>query len=597
MKSKYLHLEYVIYLAAFLIALAVRFANLGTVPLTDQEAALALQASAIAHGDAVLVSPQPLYLSLTTALMFLFGPGNWAARFWPALAGSLIVLLPVLYRGKIGKLPAVFLAVFLALDPALVAVSRMAGSLTLALFFILFSVGLWLNGGLWFNRRYLLAGVFAGLALLSGPAIWPGMVALLAAAAAGGVSRGSGQSWHAAVVERAPDDLSPARWRQAVLAALVSAFLAGTLFFTIPNGLSAMAASLPAYLNGWGQPSAVPLELMLTVLALYEFVPLVFGIWGGVRGLLRRNDVDRFLLVWWVVALALTLLYPSRTVVDLTWPVLPLWALAARQVARLFQLPPPDRAPIIGQALLSTVIIAFVSLSSIAVINNPNLDQQEYWTRLAGALFMLAASSALVAWGWSRLVALRGLAIGAAVVLLVYMISTAWHAAGFSGAPGREVWAGAPAFSSSDLLVKTINDLNQWGPQQDSGLDIVVVKKASPALQWLLRGYPVKFVDSLPSEAGPALVITASEPELALSATYRGQSFLAADGVSWGLLNTADWLRWLVFRSIPGDKLIQDRIILWARLDLFPGGQSAANQAPAIQQPAQDGGAIQPEAK
>jgi hypothetical protein len=271
--------------------------------------------------------------------------------------------------------------------------------------------------------------------------------------------------------------------------------------------------------------------------------------------------------------------------------------LAARQAARLFQLPAADRAPIIGQALLSTVILAFVSLSSIAVLNNPNIDQQEFWTRLAGALLMLVASSALVAWGWSRMVALRGLAVGVAVVLLAYMVSTAWHAAGFSGAPGREVWSGAPAFSSSDLLVNTINDLNQWGPKQDGGLDIVVVKNASPALQWLLRGYPVKFVDSLPSEAGPALVITANEPDLALSATYRGQSFLAADGVSWGLLNTADWLRWLVFRSVPGDKLIQDRVILWARLDLFPGGSAASQPAPAVPLPAQDGGANQPEAQ
>src|SRR6185436_3864002 len=97
---------------------------------------------------------------------------NFMARLVPALVGSTLVFVPYFFRDKIKPLPALILAFFLAVDPGLVALSRQANGTILAVTFLLFA---W---GMWRNQRAIVAGVFAGLALLSGPSLWAGLFAL-----------------------------------------------------------------------------------------------------------------------------------------------------------------------------------------------------------------------------------------------------------------------------------------------------------------------------------------------------------------------------------------------------------------------------------
>src|SRR5512133_4249521 len=163
MNRSHITIETMLYGAAFCLALLVRLVGAAQQPLTQSEANLALQALAQAHGQTPALGPHPAYLALTTLLMYLFSAGNWVARFWPALAGSLLVLLPMLFQSRLGRLPALLLAFFLAFDPGLLAVSRQAGGPSLALFLTLLALGLWLN------RRFSLAGIAFGLALLGGP--------------------------------------------------------------------------------------------------------------------------------------------------------------------------------------------------------------------------------------------------------------------------------------------------------------------------------------------------------------------------------------------------------------------------------------------
>lgn len=568
--SKKVSYEYVLFAAAFLLALLVRFANLENVSLSAREAELALQSMGIARGQDPLLGPQPAYLLLTAALMFVFRASDWVARFWPALAGSLLVLLPVLFRGRIGKLPALLLAFFLALDPGLVAVSRQAGSLPLVIFSVLLAIGMWING------RTLLAGIAAGLALLSGPAVWPGLIGLFLAAWAAGMLRFSSS----APVEGLPDEpSSPLRpaWKGALIAALATIFLVGTLFFTVPTGLSAMADSLPAYLRGWLQASGESAGLVLGGLLLYAFVPLFFGVWGAVSGLLRAEKIDIFLLLWWVIAFVLALIYPSRSLADMTWALIPLWVLAARQIARLARIPSYDLGAVIGHALLVGVILAFVSLTTVGYFNNPAMKQQEVTLRFIGSAVMLIASTGLVAWGWSGKVALRGLVFGASMVMFAYLLSSAFNAGGLSSRRSQELWYNSPHLRNGDLLLETIDQLNQWGPRETDGLELAVVDVPSPALRWALRDIKrVTFVSSLPADSSPALVITPNQPELALAATYRGQGLIIGESEIWSQFVTSDWVRWVAFRTIPAGAQVQDQVILWARLDLFPGGDAGA---------------------
>jgi hypothetical protein len=579
--------------AAFLIALSVRMVNLSAAPLSSPEAELALQAMASARGDDTLIGPHPAYLALTTVVMFLFGPGDAAARFWPALAGALLTLTPLLFRRFLGGLPAVLLALYLAIDPLLLGISRQAGSLPLGIFFTLLACGLWLHPARG-PFRYA-AGAAAGVALLCGPGLWPGVISLLAAFAVTSglfqpelplpdseIERDNGYS--------AGTGMSP-ELRGMLIAGLAAFFLIGTLFFTIPEGMSAAAASIPVYVSGWLGLVTTPLSLMVLALLLYAFLPLVFGLWGAVRGLLRSDPVDRFLAVWWVVALVLALAYPARAVADLSWALLPLAALAARQLARLMEIPSLDRLPVAGQAVLTAVILSYLLLTA-AGISSAGIVSREVMLRLGGAGVLLLLTAVLVGWGWSSQVAVRGFVLGTAAVLLVLTVSAAWDSAGHSGSAGSEIWSVDRPPASVRLLRSTIDDLNQWGPKESGGLQIVVIENHSPALRWQLRGYNhVSFVDQLPSTASPALVITPDRPALELGATYRGQGFLLRSDPVWQVFQPLDWFRWFFFRSVPSVAEVQDRVILWARLDVFP-----PEDVPPAQSPAPDVEAPQPEA-
>src|SRR5262245_3158439 len=132
-----------LYLFAFLLALTVRVVKLGASPLTDLEAKWALQALGVTQGTQPVLGSEPAYVLLTSILFFLYGNGtNFLARLIPALTGTALVFVPLLFRSRLKPRPSLMLAFFLALDPGLVALSRQAGSPILALTFLLLGWGL-----------------------------------------------------------------------------------------------------------------------------------------------------------------------------------------------------------------------------------------------------------------------------------------------------------------------------------------------------------------------------------------------------------------------------------------------------------------------
>ena len=173
----YRHFKYEgwLYAFAFLLALALRLTQVGAMPLTDAEAAPALQALHISQGAKPPLSPHPFYILSTSVLFFLYGGGtNFLARLMPALIGSLLVFAPLLFNERLTlrPRPSLILAFFIALDPGLTALSRQAASPIFAIAFLLFAWA-FIN-----KNKPSLGGFFAALALLSGPSIWYGLLGL-----------------------------------------------------------------------------------------------------------------------------------------------------------------------------------------------------------------------------------------------------------------------------------------------------------------------------------------------------------------------------------------------------------------------------------
>jgi hypothetical protein len=571
MSKNHITVEQILYALALLLALGLRLLHLGAAPLSDYEAGWALQAFAVARGQVAALGPEPGYVLLTGLFFFLFGDSTVIARLWPALAGGLLVTLPLTFRGYLarvpgGRLAGLILAFGLALDPGLVAISRLAGGPMLAVGFGLLALGFA------YNRRPLLAGISGGLALLSGPSVLLGALGLALAWAAAVLLKLTG------LPSLSPDETPgqrPELARAGVLAAGGTILLAGTLFFRQPQGLGALAGIFPAFLASWVDASGIPASRLLAALLFYQPLALTFGLVAAVRGWVSGASLPRGLSLWAVSALVLALLAPGRQVSDLVWVLVPLWALAVLELVRHVDVFEWEKVPAFGQAVLVFLLLSLAWIN-LAGLSQSGVDPQVLrlrWAVILGTLFLGTVTTVLVALGWSPVIAQRGLAWGLAVSLGLYIFSAAWGASQLRPNDPLELWSPPPTTQQSGQLLDTLGDLSEWRTGQRVSIDVLVADEA-PSLRWALRNWEdVSFKPGPGTNEIPSVIIRSGDQSPpSLTVAYRGQDFAwwAYPGWPGGL--PQDWPRWLVFRQGPQR---QEHVILWARGDLFPDGSLA----------------------
>lgn len=574
MPSRRITLEHALYALALAIALGLRFFHLGALPLSDPEAGWALQALAIVNGAHPALGPNPAYIHLTVPLFALFGTGHFWARFWPALAGTALALAPWFLRRRIGRLPALVLAFGLALDPGLNALSRQAGGPMLAIAFLVLTLVLWLD------RRRAAAGLFAGLALLTGPSVWFGLLGLViawgltellparfredAAAAANADDTGPAA---APVRFRLEELKGPLAWGLGAL------LLVGSLFIFSPQGLAAFAASLPAFLRGWVTLSDIPLGRVLLALPAYELLPLGFGLAGLVRGALKKDAFSIRLGVWTLVAFLLVLLFPGRQAADLAWMLLPLWTLAALEIGSHFDFEGRSGWVVGGLAafLFATLVFSWLQLAKATTVD-PSLPQfRLLWLLVLGILLVIAIMLILVGTGWSFDEACLGGVWGALAPLVLFTLAMTTGATQVREPRTLELWDPEPRLGGrADLVLKVANQISNLNTGYDAQLPLTIAGVDSPALRWLFRDWNVQAVDSLAPGATPELVITPVHVDLSLTAAYRGEPLVWREKGDWHSATSSAWLNWFVYRQMTVQR---EDVILWVRADLMLDSQ------------------------
>ncbi len=566
-------LEHAFYTLALVIAVGLRFLQLGALPLSDYEAGWALQSLGIVQSLKPAIGPNPAYVHLTAILFYIFGATNFLARFWPALAGSVLVLAVWLLRSRIGRIPALILAFGLAIDPGLVAMSHLAGGPMLAITFLVLTALMWMEG------RRAVAGFFAGLALLSGPSFWFGLAGLgLAWAFGSGIGKKvpAQTEGKTALAETAP---SPARfrmeeWRVALFWGIGTLIIAGSLFLLSPKGLPAFVASLGTFLSGWWTLSDVQPWQLLMALPAYEILPLAFGIAGVVRGVLKR-DVDTLRLgIWALVALVLALIYPGKQTGDLVWALLPLWLLAAIELGHHFDFAGSHRWEVAGTATIMFALLVFGWLN-LASITNMDLGSDVAHTRLwllAAVVLLIVLSLLLVGTGWSVSVARLGGVWAGLIALTLFTIAMTTGAAGLRQPLTVELWQPVPRTGRVDILLKVASQISDLNRGYTAQLPLTILNEGSPALHWLFRDWQVQDVSELAPDVTPALIITPAE-NLSLSVKYRGESLVLHETPGWNKATSSDWLKWFIYRQMP---LLQDNVILWVRSDLMLDSQDTS---------------------
>ncbi len=579
-----------LYWLAFLIALGFRLIQLGASPLTDSEATLALQALQIAQGKAPLLSPQPGYILFTSLLFAVIHTSNFMARFLPAIAGSALVFAPYVFRERIKPRSALILAFLIAIDPGLVAFSRQANGTMLAVAFLLFA---W---GMWRNERLILAGIFAGLALLSGPSLWAGLLVL-------GLTWLFLQGIEAKSAPRETTDESPnsnlqspltndqlpiTKFRPALTSLLLTLLFGGTLFFLSPNGLSAWLSALPEYLKGWTAPSPMSASRVLLAFFTYEPLGIFLAILSLIRGYRTKSPRILRLSVWLGVALLLAIFY--RQTNELVWVILPLLTLAALELSRAFHIFAEERVEV-GVVVLALMIllvyfwfgvskIALDPIASLATTSFPLLGRTiqmpgAAYMVLVGVILIIILCISFVAFGWSARTAWLGTTWAFVIFLGVYSLGAAWGASGLRASNGVELWKPDQPPAQPDLLLASVNDVSEFSLGHDQSQPVTVLGIDSPALEWVLRDRSLEMVSTLDPQVAPPVVITPVMNDLGLPAAYRGQDFLWRQIPRWEEVQNSDWIRWLVFRQLPRE---DETIILWVRDDLFPDAREASQQ-------------------
>jgi hypothetical protein len=357
--------------------------------------------------------------------------------------------------------------------------------------------------------------------------------------------------------------------------ALGAIVLVGTMFMTVPSGLSAWIGSLPDYVAGWVRGSDISVGVVLASLIAYQPLAVVLGLMAIARGWLQGSQRLRRLSLWMLVALLLALFQPSRQVVDLAWMLMPLWALASLEFARHLNVAPGERREVLGAVALSFIILVFIWMDFLS-LRRPGILPESAMLRtwlMVGSFFLLAVSLLLVGVGWSVRIARHGAVWGLTAFLGLYSFGALMAAAGHRSVPnGAEMWRPGAQLPMADLLLRTVQEHSAWSDADINAQPVTIAGIDSTALQWLLRDRPVEIRSAAGAASGPPMVITREEQDPELVAAYRGQGFVWRSTPLWSRFQLHEWLP---FHEAAHEN---QGVILWVRGDLFPDARPLSIQ-------------------
>jgi len=558
--------ELFLYGLIFILAAALRLVLLGKTPLVETEASWAYQAWQIWQGESIRPGSLVSYLSITEALFSIFGSGDIIARVWPALAGSSIIWVAFIIRDRLGRIPALILAAGLAIDPALVSLSRFAGSPVPALVFILLAVVTF------HHHKFKWSLIFLFLWFFSGPSFWMGAVVLGTTLLLSNTLKilDAKQYFLTRFLDIKKDRNSslPGAW-EFFLPALVVVGV-GSFFFSQFQGLSAWITALPEFLSGWISPSGVSPYKMLAALGVSNPLIVIFGGLGFVSAWKNNDRIGKISALWFGVSLLLVLIYPGRQTADLIWVVFPLWAGAAKELARIGQ---AVEFSWVTNTLSGMIAVLFMLnwLTFTGMINQQGNQKAILlqWGLIAAsiALGLLVMTIVASEWGWPS--AKKGLVVGLSGALGIYLLSALAQGAYLQVGNPHSLWTEGSGSGQIDLLLDTIAEVSVAETGRQDSIQGAVIQENS-SLKWALRDLKeFEFLEVYNPEIAAPILITNEIDNLQVPfAFYRGQDFVIATNPAGNAVFPEDWISWIAFRDGP---IETEKIILWVRHDILPG--------------------------
>lgn len=618
--------EFIAIVFLVVVSLMMRVLSLDAVPIaSSQEAQQALSAwryiSPEAPGNPI-TSDSPVTYWAQVIAFGLSGGSEASARAFTALAGVLLSISPLLFRGLLGKARAYVFALLLTFSPVLLAASRLGGMPVWSLLFAV--LGLW---GMWRfiasedNKQVyavLSTLAFGALLLLSEPG---GMILGLILLIAGGIAL------YLTALE-APDDadmpgsdfLQEVRQRFSewplitavgITTLVIVAFSTG--FLLDPGGLGMVAAVLDGFLAGFTNAEpGTPLFFPLTASLYYELVLWILALIGVVT-VINRDDVtlvERFLLAWTIVAIFASLIYRGGTAAHALWLVVPLAGLAAyainygltqSSVSTLFTTTQQDSIGkwVIAITIFTLLIMTLVQFQIVSrsFLSVPEGSIAQFVGRLDEPGFAAVARSliwlfisilfmifgyflAASVWGYGE--PNRGVVLGIFGFLLLTNVATGWNVAVFRADDARELWHIQATNKDAPLVRETLLELADRETFGFNYLPVVAVADDNGIIAWTLRDFrDAVFVDDLTAaRTAEVIIVQTLTSEVDLGGSYLGQAFTLTETWNADLLQGFDILPWFAVRETRAEPIPSQAIVLWVRQDIFESEPFQTNSPP-----------------
>lgn len=553
----------------FLLALWLRFINLGKMPLSDMEAIPALSAIYTFQQPQSQLSNQPLYELFTSLLFYFFGSSNLIARLLPALAGSVLIPALSLFANKINRIEILILALLLTIDPIFLSLSRQVDSRAFVVVLLIISFGLLLK------KQYSIAGFSSALLVLSGIYFWHVLLILCFFLLFGNL--------FIKITDKRSSDylkvifIEKEKIKKYFLYLSISMVIIGTRFFSAPLLLSQIIQCFLDYFSGWVNLYRIFSQARVLLIVLFSSYPLItlFGLTGCVVMLLERKTQAYSLLLLFVFSLLITLAYPASKQVDVIFIIpIPIYFFVEFFAKLLKELEDNIR-----ESLLALIpFILLMGILGLVLLNTVNLSMgfdeiEQLLIAIIGCLLLIGIVFILISWSWSYKYALNGLVIALVLILGVLHLSTVLHVLGVSPRPEAEVWWIDGYFKDADLLLNSIEKISIMNLGLKYNISVAIEDLSSPSLDWLLREYELINFQKIPVQIRPPIIITKEEIPQKFNEEYRGSKFILKATPYWienldSILVSNDLLNWFFLRK---NFTQNDEIYLWARADLFPG--------------------------
>lgn len=424
---EWLTVERVLYGVLLLVAAGLRGFMLTDQPLNTPEAINVWTAWVGATGSTLATGTNPsspLLHSLYMLLFWALDGSDFLARLLPVIIGTATVLLLWYWRDWLGRNVALIAAALIAIDPWLIAYSRLADSVGLSLFLGMLVLTALVQLVIQPADKavpahwHYVAAVGFGLLVISGPQLWNWLPVLTI--------------FVISIVPLArTQELLGAR--SAWLLALGLTLVGATGWLAQPATIGMLSTSLTVWLRGWlgTEGATYPLSWFWIRLLVEAVMILFFGVLGlwtrwqhaTTAGARRWN---RFLTLWLLWGLLLALV-PGRSPLILAMVGLPLIFLAAEGINSLWHEARPGISWRENGLLIGVLAILFLSFCFwlAAFSNNAQIDALLARTLIIIIVLMLLLIVAFTLWVDGRQARLvTGSGVGA--ILLLWTLSSGW---------------------------------------------------------------------------------------------------------------------------------------------------------------------------